>query len=318
MAFLWLVATLSLLIDIVGIFSLLSGGPNLFDCWPVIIQSFLSFASLGTLTEPGQTVMKNTLKNRIIPSYLREKDMFGAASLLLLIFVCLRLFLPRIAPVFSNAGFHDYEVGRLASAQSHYKKALALNPNDGRTHFYLGSLYEEFHDFNRARTEYQIALENGYYAAYNNLARLHILDKKYNEAAYLLRRLESNPSIKLSDNDIVNYNLNKNLGWTRLEQGLQAQNKTLKNVFLAEAEAKLNEAIDLAKKTQLSKTQQASAHCLLAHVLEEKEHDSKQVQEEWRYCLSNNPVKTPEEDVWKFEAKKRCLDETSILDGGGS
>lgn len=301
LAVLWLVATLSLLTDISSRF--LSGGPDLFGSFAVIFQSILALASGGTLTKTGQTIVETTFKRWKIPRHLWEEAKFVAASLLLLIFLGLRLSLPRIALVYSNAGFRDYQTGSLASAQSNYKRALALNPNDGRTHFYLGSLYEEFKDFNRARTEYQIAIGTGYTTAYNNLARLHILDKKYNDAAYLLRRLELNRSIKLPDNEIVHYTLHKNLGWVRLEQGLQAQDKTLKKVFLAEAKANLDTAIDLARENQLSPKQQASAHCLLAQVLEAKGDDSQQVREKWEYCLAYNPVRTPEEEAWKFMAQ---------------
>ncbi len=316
LAVLWLVATLSLLTDISSRF--LSGGPDLFGFSAVISQSILALASGGTLTKTGQTVVEGTLKRWKIPRHLWEEAKFVAASLLLFIFVALRSSLPRIALVYSNAGFRDYQAGRLASAQSNYKRALALNPNDGRTHFHLGSLYEEFQDFKGARTKYQIAIGSGYAAAYNNLARLHILDKKYNDAAYLLRQLELNRSIKLSDNQIVHYTLHKNMGWVRLEQGLQTQDKASVNVFLAEAKANLNTAIDLARENQLSQTQQASAHCLLAQVLEAKGDDSKQVRREWEYCLDYNPVRTPEEDAWKVEAQKRLYrEEIPILPGGG-
>ena len=316
LAVLWLVATLSLLTDISSRF--LSGGPDLFGFSAIISQSILALASGGTLTKTGQTVVEGTLKRWKIPRHLWEEAKFVAASLLLFIFVCLRLSLPGIALVYSNTGFRDYQAGRLASAQSNYQRALALNPNDGRTHFYLGSLYEEFQDFKGARTEYKLAIGSGYGAAYNNLARLHIIDKNYNDAAYLLRRLELNPSIKIPDNQIVHYTLHKNMGWVRLEQGLQAQNKTLKNVFLAEAKANLETAIDLARDNQLSQKQQASAHCLLAQVLEAKGDDSKQVREKWEYCLDYNPVMNSEEDVWKVEAQKRlCIEELPILPGGG-
>ncbi len=316
LAFLWLVATFSLLTDISSRF--LSGGADLFGFSAVIFQSALALASGGTLTTTGQAVVENTLKRWKIPRHLWEEAKFIAASLLLLIFVSLRLSLPKIALVYSNFGLRDYQAGRLTSAQSNYKRALALNPNDGRTHFYLGSLYEEFQDFKSARTEYQIAIKSRFDAAYNNLARLHILDKNYNDAAYLLRLLEVNPSIKLADNKIVHYTLHKNMGWVRLEQGLQTQDKTSVDVFLAEAKANLETAIDLARENQLSQKQQASAHCLLAQVLEAQGDDSKQVQKEWEYCLDYNPVRTPEEDAWKIKAQQRLsLEKIPILPGGG-
>jgi Flp pilus assembly protein TadD len=62
---------------------------------------------------------------------------------------------------------------------SDFTNALKLDPNFAETHYNLGSLYEDVRDFDRARSEYRLAMLGGLAAAYNNLARLYILDKDY-------------------------------------------------------------------------------------------------------------------------------------------
>ncbi len=307
-----LVLSLSLIGDIVPRF--LTGSPRLWENIVVILQGILVLIA-------GGSVFSKTAGRKLTNLFPRW---FGDNSLALLSFslafsLLLYQSLPQIAVYYRDRGLSNYQAGRLVSAQSNYERAIAFNPNDGAAHFYLGSLYEEFHNFKGAKTEYQIAIGSGSAAAYNNLARMHILDKNYDAAAYLMRRLESNPSIKLSDNQVVHYALHKNLGWVRLEQGLQTQDKDSVKIFLAEAKANLETAIDLAREQQLSPNQQASAHCLLAKVLEAKAEDSKQELEKWEYCLDHNPVNTPEEDAWKVEAQKRLsLEKIPILPGGGS
>ena len=304
LSILCLVLSLSFIGDIAPRF--LTGGPELWGNIAVIVQGIFVLIT-------GSSVFSHTAGRKLANVFPRKFwDKWGTrlALLSLAFSVLLSQSLPQIAVYYRERGLRNYEAGRLASAQSNYKRALALNPNDSRTHFYLGSLYEEFHDFNGAGTEYQIAMGSGFTAAaYNNMARLHILDENYNDAAYLLRRLQSKLSMKLTDNRILSYTLRKNMGWVRLEQGLQAQDKTLKNVFLAQAKAELENAIELAGENQLAPNQQASAHCLLAQVLEAKGDNSRQVREEWEYCLDHNSVSTPEEDIWKVEAQKRLYQE---------
>ena len=200
--------------------------------------------------------------------------------------------LPQIAGYYRDRGLSNYKAGRLASAQSNYERALALNPNDGRTHFYLGSLYEDLQDFNGAHIEYQTAMRSNLAEAFNNMARLYILDENYATATVLLRRLKA--LITPEDDMTLRYNLHKNLGWVYL-----------KRRSMAEAEAELLTAIeDLAEPAQVSPERQASAHCLLAQVLDGK-GDTDQASLKWEYCLRYASGLLPEETVWLKIAQER-------------
>lgn len=311
LAILWLAATFSLLTDISSRF--LSGGvgPGLFGSFAVIFQSILALSGGGALTKTGQTLIEGTLKRWKIPRHLWQEAKFVAASLLLLIFLGFRLSLPGIAVLYRDRGFQDYNAGRLASAESNYKRALKLNSNDGKTHLYLGSLYETLQDFQRARTEYQIAMRSGSVAAFNNIARLYILDKNYATAASLLRRskaLITYEDVTSEDGMKLRYSLHKNLGWVHWEQG-----------SLAEAEAELLTAIeDVAEPAKLAPEHQASAHCLLAHVLDAKGHTDHAILK-WEYCLSHTHGLVSEEAVWLKTAQKRLTSqEFPQVQGGES
>ena len=290
LAIVWLAATFSLLTDISSRF--LSGGVGTVGAFAVIFQSVLALAGGGALTKTGQSVIEGTLKRWQIPKHYWQESKFGAASLLLLFFVGFRLSLPRIAVVYNNTGYQDYQAGRLDSAESQYKRAIKLDPDYTEAHYNLGLLYEDLQDFKRARTEYSVAVQSGFFPAHNNLARLHILSKNYPAAVNLLLKgifLLENDNQFTQGKPLVRYSLYKNLGWARLNQSRYE-----------DAKDALKEAIAIKAIPQ-----QASAHCLLAQALEQLEEDKKAL-EAWINCdkYPRNPD-APEEDEWIHQAKQR-------------
>jgi len=149
----------------------------------------------------------------------------------------------------------------------------------------LGRLYEDLEQSDKARTQYRLAAQGDLDAGYNELARLSIENKKYSEAVSLLfKGLE----LVSEEDKETRYALWKNLGWAQLEQKRYA-----------EAETSLREAISF-NNTQ----NQASAHCLLAQVLEEKDA-AKSALTEWENCLKYANPRYPEEYEWIEQARQR-------------
>jgi tetratricopeptide (TPR) repeat protein len=175
---------------------------------------------------------------------------------------------------YNDRGLENYMASQLSEAVSNLASALKLDPNCAEAHYNLGSLYEDLGDFDRARSEYRMAMLGGLAAAYNNLARLHILEKDYRKAVDLLLK-----GLKLAEHDAEKYALWKNLGWARLEQGRYA-----------EAKACLMSAIDLQRE-------QAAAHCLLAQTLEGQGKNGDALVE-WEHCLQYATSYRPDEDPW--------------------
>ncbi|NES01060.1 MAG: tetratricopeptide repeat protein, partial [Symploca sp. SIO1B1] len=138
----------------------------------------------------------------------------------------------------------------------------------------------------QAKTQYQLAAQGDLDAGYNALARLSIKNKKYSEAVSLLYRgLE----LVSEEDKETKYALQKNLGWAHLEQKRYD-----------DAKNRLEEAISLDN----TESPQASAHCLLAQVLEEKD-SPKSALTAWENCLRYASQLYPEEYDWIEQARQR-------------
>jgi tetratricopeptide (TPR) repeat protein len=288
---LWLTATFSLLTDICSRF--LSGGePGVFGAFAVILQSILALAGGGSLTKSGQLMVEQTLKRWKVPKHWWQATKFAAASLLLLLFIGFRLSLPQIAIVYNDAGVQDYYFDKqLGSAESKFKRSLALNPDNVSARYNLGSLYEDLGDLKQAEQQYNLAVAGRFVAAYNNLGRLYILAGKDSAAVNLLLKGVVIAEEEAADN-VIRHNLYKNLGWARLKQSHYIQAKEY-----------IETAIEIAGTDQ-----KAATHCLLAQTLEKLDKKQEAVAS-WRKCLSNrrNP-NNPEEDDWQQMASKHLND----------
>ncbi|GAB4201780.1 MAG: hypothetical protein Fur006_54580 [Coleofasciculaceae cyanobacterium] len=183
--------------------------------------------------------------------------------------------------LYNDRGVENYLASQLPLAVSNFTQALKLDPNFAETHYNLGSLYEDLRNFERARSEYELAMLGGLAAAYNNQARLYILEKDYVAAVDLLFK-----GLLLAEHDAEKYALHKNLGWARLGQGRYA-----------EAKAELMAAIDLD-------SEQAPAYGLLAQALEAL-GENEDALVAWENCLRYASSYRPDEDTWIGLARLR-------------
>lgn len=290
-----LTAALSLLVNISSRF--LGGKPDEIGAFAVIMPSvFTLMTAKSTLTEAGQKGIERLLERWKIRRYHWHKARFLMTTLLLLFILVIYSTLPQVAGYYRDRGFDNYQANNLATAKSDYHRALALDQNDGLTHYYLGLLSEDLQDLNAARAEYQMAAticseRKACSVSYNNLARLYILDNNYDAAVFHLK-LHLRPKAK----GIVelNYYYYKNLGWVRFKQDR-----------LADAEAQLREAIELADNAKLAQQSRAAAHCLLAQVLDERGSGAQEATIQWGKCLDYSSGLLPEEDKWIHMARKR-------------
>lgn len=186
--------------------------------------------------------------------------------------------------IYNDRGVENYLNYQLPEAVSDLSKSLQLDPNFAETHYNLGLIYEDLQDFDRAGSEYRLAMLGGLAAAYNNLARLHILNEDYAAAVDLLFK-----GLKLAEYEAENYALRKNLGWARLGQGRYA-----------EAKAELMIAIDLDGK-------KASAYGLLAQALEELGEKTEALLA-WENCLKYASSYQRDEDTLIDLARQRLAE----------
>jgi tetratricopeptide (TPR) repeat protein len=287
-------ASVALLINIASRF--FSGGPDITGAIAVIVPTLLALLQANSnLTDTGKRGFDGLLERLKIPSSLQSEARFASIFLFLVGIFSFWAALPDISERYRSWGLADYRAGNLSGAESKYKRAIALNPDNVNAHYSLGRIYENWWRLDEAKQEYRVAVSGYVTRAYNNLARLYILDKNYPAAlSLLIQGLElSKQQLALpKDKPVIypedQYNLAKNLGWVRFEQNRDA-----------EAETALYQAISIATDPNVSRyiPNRASAHCLLAQVLSRQKKPG--AIEQWNQCKAlGNPKETPEEDTW--------------------
>jgi tetratricopeptide (TPR) repeat protein len=288
-------ANISLLVNIATRF--LVGGVGLLGAAAVTLPSILALLQAGSqFTKSGQEGFDKLLDKKIPKQYHQEAKLVStlmmSGSLVIFWFA-----LPSISDMYNHNGLKNYDEKNLGAAEQDYLRAISLNADNVEAHYNLGNLYEEWQDLEKAKKEYQLALSGDLPEAYNNLARLYIREKKYPEAASLLKKglvlaqkENSTPEIK--------YNLFKNLGWVRLEQGRNE-----------EAQHNLQAATGITKNREAVKyiRNPSAAYCLLAQVLERQKQTAL---EQWQQCAQLGSKLNPDEDNWLHIAHKKIHNKT--------
>ncbi|MGK7942889.1 MAG: tetratricopeptide repeat protein [Microcystaceae cyanobacterium] len=282
-----LTIALSLALNISSRF--LNGGTDALGAFTITAQTLLTLLTAkSTLTPVGEKSIRRVLISCRIPSHWVQEVELTLSILLLLSIYGLFSSLPEIGTYYRSKGLESYNAGYLATAQANYHRALSLNPGDVSSNFYLGVLYEDMQNYKKAKEQYQIATARGYLPAYNNLARLYIVEKKYTDASVLLERQKLR-GMAAEDKEL-NYAYYKNLGWIQLKQER-----------LPVAKVNLQQAIGFNHD-------QASAHCLLAQVLEKEKQSPETTIVHWEKCLAFANAVIPEETDWMALAQERLTD----------
>ncbi|WP_035140503.1 tetratricopeptide repeat protein [Fischerella sp. PCC 9605] len=285
-------ANISLLVNIFTRF--LDAGVGLLGVAAVTVPSILTLLQAGSqFTNTGKKGFHKLLDKKIPKQYHQEVKfalnlmMTGALAVFWLV-------LPsKVSNMYNGNGLKNYVERYLGSAERDFLKAISLNIDNFEAHYNLANLYEEWQDVEKAKKEYQLALSGNLPEAYNNLARLYILEKKYSQASLLLKRglvlaqkNNSNPEIK--------YSLFKNLGWVRLEQRRYE-----------EAQQILQAAISITNNTEAVKYIQntGAAHCLLAQVLEKQKKST--AIEQWQKCNQLASNFNYDEENWLYIAQNK-------------
>ena len=263
----------------------LAGQPDFFGVFSTLTQALLALVAGGALTQAGGRWIDGLLATRGIarPSHARWKT--GLALLLLISVLAFRLALPAFARIYNDRGVRQQLAGRITSAIDSYERAISLAPDFALAHYNLGAAYDEILQYDKALVEYQTAIQNDprLYFAYNNLARLYMLQKRdYVSALRLLDRgVALNPS-----EPAVKYSLLKNRAWAYL---------AIKLPGLAETD--LRQAL-------LLRPEGAAAHCLLAQVLEARGKVADALPS-WEWCVAYyGPAENVEPD-WYATARER-------------
>jgi tetratricopeptide (TPR) repeat protein len=276
--------SLGLLANIASRF--LSGGVGVVGAAAIFFPSFLTMLQARSeLTEAGQQRFENTLVQLGVPHQYREPIKFLTLLMLFGFLLGFWFLIPTISEIYNQQGLRSAKNGNLGTAQENYQRAIALDPDNVSAHYNLGNLYEDLQEFDKAKTEYLIAVQGNVPEAYNNLGRLFIQQKKYPEAVSLIQQGLLLAG-KTEGPTEVKYNLFKNLGWARFEQ-----NRNL------EAWQALQVATGIAKNPEIAPyiANPGSSYCLLAQVLDRQKRPAIA---EWQKCNELGSTLNPDEDTW--------------------
>ena len=313
-AWLWKGARLSVWTMNLGLLGTLatrffSGASGLTEVLTIALPSILVLLQANNeLTSSGQEGF-NRLFNRLkIPPHLYEQAKFIPTASLFGFLLIIWFLQPQFSQEINREGRRAEEKGQLTNAEQNYLKAIALDSSNLDATYNLGNLYEELQNFDNARKYYIIAAKGGVPDAYNNLARLYILENKYSEAVLLLKdglalmeQKEQQEANVSNDLNAVKYSMFKNLGWAKLKQA-----------NYQEAQGFLDTAIGIARIPEIQSyiLNPGAANCLLAQVLEAQK--SSGAVEQWRQCydlvnkrLAARNVRNAEEETWFSLAKQK-------------
>lgn len=174
-----------------------------------------------------------------------------------------------------------FEEGDLMGAKNSFNTALRLNPGFSEAHYNLALIYEDLSEFEKARAEYEKAMDAGSFRAFNNFARLQIIEyQDYEKATTLLLSAIQSEQRDRNDSELE-YGLRKNIGWARLKQDQ-----------LSDAESELLKANHIEETLGGSRP---DSYCLLAQVYE-KQSRPDAAQTEWQTC--RHKIFRPEDKVW--------------------
>lgn len=235
---------------------------------PTGLREFLQrFSSISSPTPRRRTPRERLPHSRIFQFVL-------SALVLLVSTPFLWTLPPAIADNLNDTGWKNYEKGRLYSAEFYYRLALIFDSKMPEYQYNLGLVYEDQKKIAQARAVYEIAAQKDFDKAYNNLARLDILDKKYTQAVSLLQK-----SLSLVEDNETKYTILKNLGWAQMELG-----------HYQEALTNLQEAINLFHN-------KAPAFCFKAQVLQRQGNQQASVSD-WKNCMKYGDPQNSDERVF--------------------
>ena len=301
-------ASLALLSNIAGRF--FSGGPDLVGASAVIFSSLLTLLKARSdLSETGSDPLEPALKALKVPGIWRAEAKLGSTVILLSGLLLFWHSLPWLSHLYNRRGVEQYHAGQLTLAEARFLRAAALAPDNLEARYNLGNVYEDWLKIDAAKQAYQAAAIGRVPSAFNNLARLYIQEKNYDDAVSLLSDGLGETKVQ-TVNPEDRYNLYKNLGWARFGQSRDE-----------EAAAALTTAISISQQSILLPDQsqgrvsdylnnRASAHCLLAQVLERQGESAALA--EWQVCNDQANPQVKEEDTWLHQARQRLnLPQTS-------
>lgn len=190
---------------------------------------------------------------------------------------------PKNEVSYNNLALVCQQLRDIACVEKSYQMLFKLKPNSWTGHYGLGSFYDDNGEYKLAIEQYQLAIKSSEEAVYaiSNLARLQVIEGKYDKAIALVLR-----GLKKTQETELQAALYKTWGWAELEQKNYAQAKKY-----------------LEKSGQLYP--RTDTYCLLAQV-QEKNNAAQDARLSWEACLLAQSS-LPEVQQWRQQFLDRAL-----------
>lgn len=260
-------------------------GMNLLQTFGTISQSAgLVLVSGGALTDKGQKAVKDILASFKIPPAYYAETTFAFSALVLLGTYGINQSLVPLGEFYYKQGNNFYNQGELSQAQKRYEEALSLNPDNANISVALGNIYATVEEYDQAKAQYKLGLNQGDPASLNGLGRVILRTATSNSELF---QAEAVFRLALSEKyvqDILKSELHTNLAWTLLQQAEEnTQSATEIQALQAEAEQNLKIAIALEEKAKEKVPGFGMSHCYLATLWEQNGNQAGAVQQ-WKLC----------------------------------
>jgi tetratricopeptide (TPR) repeat protein len=276
--------TLSFVADIATRFYL--EGFDLVGALTIALPTLLASLSAGGIFSATiREGLNRAMQNLHFPPRYRDETRFGMALVVWLVVVGVWLNLPLISRAYNDHAVAHRAQGHLADARTDLERAIKLDPRNAVAHYNLGNVYEDLFNDEPAIKEYQMAAAAGLDLAYNNLGRLYLVRRDYDQAVQVLRTaLRQLPSDDKRGEVHTRYNMLKNLGWARLGQ------------------ERFNEARSMLDEAMALRPNAAPAHCLLGKTYAGL-GKRPEAEASWQRCIGLAHAHDADEDRWIGEGR---------------
>lgn len=253
------------------------------------------------ITTRGREFANWLLKKLRIKRAVHTQAMTTMAVIAFLLVITVQFaIMPQLARYYNTEGLTALAGNELTIAKQSFQRAVAINPDYAIGYYHVAKVYKDIAQYENAISWYESSIEINldFPLAYIDLANIKIESGDYGEATNLLNIALSKSNEKLEgiEQEIVNYAIWVNLGWTFFEK---------KDYVLAQSY--LEKAL-LLEGSIPAEYRSARLYYLLAKINEFNDQSDMAIVN-WENVLKYVDQTDPKQIAWRIEALQKVEEE---------